>query len=124
MKKTREHLMKQEESRFKTDASTHFFLEISSTENLENRTCRFRKGREKLVNKTNKWLLVLGVCCSIPYKQIIDTMTMQGKWNPWAASSIALLVTENYAKSTNGFTRQDISYVVTTGGILHAKVSY
>lgn len=71
--------MKQERSAFKTHVSTYFFLEISSTEKLENRTCRFQKGLEKVVNKTNKRLVLLGVCCSIHHKQNTDTERMQRK---------------------------------------------
>lgn len=46
--KTREQLMKQEGSRIKTHVSTYFLLEI---EKLENRTCRFGKGLEKVLDK-------------------------------------------------------------------------
>lgn len=49
---------------------------------------------------------------------------MQGKLKLWAASSIALLVTENCAESTDDFTWQDISYVVISVRALHSKVSY
>lgn len=48
---------------------------------------------------------------------------MQGKLKLWAASSIALLVTENYAESTDDLPWQDISYLVISG-TLHSKVSY